>query len=137
MRFDRKGKLRSSASIPFFAAEKGNFFSLATILNVFWGHKKAGARSTLVEDLGMTESVQNLVCAKFALKPLRKTENGAVVVQFHWLKTNGLKPHHVPLETPYEALPFSVILSKAGLSDNSTWAGKLAHRKNGLPLKTG
>lgn len=132
---------------PYSTIEKRNFSDLTDILNTFWGHEKAQEWSDLFQDESVTESPQNLVClnhqlhwwldnARLALKPLRNTDSGAVVVQFHWLKVNRLKPH-MPLEKPNEVLPFSGILSKAGLSDNGTWGDKLAHRKSGLPLQTG
>lgn len=129
---------------PVSTTEERNISVLSDLLKIWWGKEKAGRWSALFQDQGVTESAQNLVClnhqlhwwfhnAKFALKPPRKTEDGGVVVQFHWLKANGLKPHR-PLRG---GLSFSDILSEAGLSDNDAWGDKLAHRKSGLPLQTG
>lgn len=118
------------------------------MLRHFWGEEKTEEWRNLFEDTDITESSANLVSlarhahywfdnARFALKPLRKTQEGAVIVQFHWLKSsNGLKPY-TPVEARQEASPFSDILARAGLSDNDAWGDVLAHRKSGLPLQTG
>jgi hypothetical protein len=67
--------------------------------------------------------------AKFALKPLRITLDG-IVVQWHWLKPAVLKPKST-IDSDKDAL------RQAGLSDNQTWGDCLAHRKSGVPIRTG
>jgi hypothetical protein len=66
--------------------------------------------------------------AKFALKPLRQS-SGEVVVQWHWLKKPVLKPK-VVIRTGYDPL------LQAGLIDQN-WGDCLAHRKSGMPIRTG
>ncbi|KAL2111648.1 hypothetical protein VUR80DRAFT_9659 [Thermomyces stellatus] len=117
------------------------------MLRLFWGVEQAENRAELFDSIDVTESARNFICfnqqlhwwfdhAKMALKPLRAMEDGAAVVQFHWLKGKNLKPQ-LPLEEPYQNLPFSDILTKVGLSDNRAGGNAFAHRRNGLPLRTG
>ena len=66
--------------------------------------------------------------AKFALKPLRQSQDG-IVVQWYWLKGAVLKPRvHIR--------PDQDILLQAGLTDQN-WGERLAHRKSGVPIWTG
>ncbi|SPO02565.1 uncharacterized protein DNG_05238 [Cephalotrichum gorgonifer] len=132
---------------PFSTTEKRKFLDLNRMLRIFWGAEQAQSWAELFESMDVTESARNLICfnhqlhwwldsAKMALKPLKVIGDGAVLVQFHWLKGNNLKPH-VPLEKPYQSLPFTDILAKAGLSDNRAWGSGFAHRRSGIPLRTG
>ncbi|KAL2021074.1 hypothetical protein VTK56DRAFT_7493 [Thermocarpiscus australiensis] len=66
--------------------------------------------------------------ARFALKPLRQTQN-EVVVQWHWLRKPILKPRTKIREDQY-------ILAQAGLIGRN-WGANLAHRRNGAPIQTG
>lgn len=54
-----------------------------------------------------------------------------MVVQFHWLKGNNLKPQS-PLDKPFDD-----ILEEAELSDNQVWGDRTAHRASGRLLQTG
>jgi hypothetical protein len=67
-----------------------------------------------------------------ALKPLRKMDDGSVVVQFHWLKSHTLKS-----TTTFEGVDMNDRMLQAGLEDNSAWGDVLMHRKSGLPIETG
>ncbi|UKZ66149.1 uncharacterized protein TrAtP1_007325 [Trichoderma atroviride] len=66
------------------------------------------------------------------LKPLRKLDDGSVVVQFHWLKAGRLRPAQRQNDVDLD-----LILAKAGLGSITTWGYMLAHRASGLRLKTG
>lgn len=108
------------------------------MLKGFWGEAKMMAWSELFSREEITESPKNLIClnrqlhfwfdhAKFALKPLRQTEN-EVVVQWHWLKDARLKPK--------DRITGDDFLTQAGLTDQN-WGKGLAHRKSGMPVRTG
>jgi hypothetical protein len=91
---------------PFAAANDPQTLSrLVGLLRMFWGDDAANQLSTLAQGRNMTEAPQNLLSlnhqlhawfdsAKMALKPLRKLDDGSVVVQFHWLRVGKLKPAH-------------------------------------------
>lgn len=132
---------------PFSTTEKKNFFGLNNMLETFWGADKTQIWASLFQDREVTESPRNLIClnrqlhwlfdrARMAFKPLREDPSGGIVVQFHWLKENGLKPQ-ILLQKSYEDPKFADILERAGLSQNGAWGERLAHRKSGLPLETG
>ncbi|KAL9477579.1 hypothetical protein ACSS6W_007420 [Trichoderma asperelloides] len=127
-----------------FAATKNSQTSnlLSDLLRMFWGDGAADQLSTLAQDRGITESPQNLLSlnhqlhwwfdsAKLAFKPLRKPDDGSVVVQFHWLKAGKSKASQ-----KVEVADLRQILKKAGLESN-TWGTLRAHRASGLQLETG
>lgn len=91
------------------------------------------------EDEGITQLAKNGISmshqihfwfdnARFALKPLRQTQDG-IVVQWHWLKRAILKP-------AVRIKPGQDILLQAGLTDQN-WGECLAHRRSGVPIRTG
>lgn len=109
---------------------------------MFWGDDAADNLSALAQDRNITESPQNLLSlnhqmhfwfdsAKMALKPLRKLDDGSVVVQFHWLRAGNRKP-----DTKAPEADLSAILAASGLDKNS-WGNMFAHRASGLRLETG
>ncbi|KAL7620426.1 hypothetical protein AAE478_009421 [Parahypoxylon ruwenzoriense] len=109
---------------PFATSSEGNFGNINHMLLSFWGKEKYETWSKLIQDEKITESPKKLIClnhqlhfwwdhAKFALKPLRRSEN-EVIVQWHWQKDTLLKP-----------------------GQRINWGERLAHRKSGMPVKTG
>lgn len=66
-----------------------------------------------------------------ALKPLRKLDDGSIVVQFHWLKAGKLRPAQ-----QQDGVDLDLIFAEAGL-ESTTWGHMLAHRASGLRLETG
>ncbi|EHK50256.1 hypothetical protein TRIATDRAFT_303832 [Trichoderma atroviride IMI 206040] len=116
---------------------------LVALLAIFWGDDAANQLLTLAQCRDTIESPQNLLSlnhqlhawfdsAKMALKPLRKLDDGSVVVQFHWLKAGRLRPAQRQNDVDLD-----LILAKAGLGSITTWGYMLAHRASGLRLKTG
>lgn len=69
-----------------------------------------------------------------ALKPLRKLDDGSIVVQFHWLKTPGLK---LATRLPMDNLDMDRWMHSANLEDNSSWGDMRIHRWSGIPIETG
>jgi hypothetical protein len=65
---------------------------------------------------------------EMALKPLRKTEDGSVVVQFHWLKRHEFEP-----SASLRGANIDEWMQRAGLADNSAWGSNIS----GLPVETG
>lgn len=92
------------------------------------------------EDGGVNQSAKNGISmshqirfwldnGRFALKPLRRTEDG-IVVQWHWLKRAILKPM-------VWIKPGQDILLQAGLTDQNWGESLLTHRRSGVPIRTG
>lgn len=128
--------------VPFGALRHKHFTSLRSLIKMFWGPDQAKIWLDLIQDPSVTESPKNLLSlnhqihwwfdnGKMALKPLRQLDDGSVVVQFHWLKRHQLR------STTKFGGNFDDFMQKAGLEDNAAWGDILAHRKSGLPLKTG
>ncbi|SPO02644.1 uncharacterized protein DNG_05317 [Cephalotrichum gorgonifer] len=69
-----------------------------------------------------------LESAKFALKPLRQTNN-EIVVQWHWLRKSTLTPRANIAQA-------QDILVDAGVAGQN-WGENLAYRPSGVPIKTG
>jgi hypothetical protein len=111
------------------------------LLESFWGVEQSLAWRKRYEDGGITQSPKNYLSlnhqlhfwfdnARFALKPLFKSPDGTeVTVQWHWLKRTSLLP-----KTAID--PTEDVLAQAGLTDRS-WGECLAHRKSGVPIRTG
>lgn len=125
--------------VPFATRAKNNFWALNALLQTFWGAHQSMAWRRQYEDAAITESTKNGISmnhqihfwfnnARFALKPLRQTQDG-IVVQWHWLKRAILKPRAGIMAT-------QDILLQAGLTDQS-WGEFLAHRRSGVPIQTG
>ncbi|KAH6608934.1 hypothetical protein Trco_002280 [Trichoderma cornu-damae] len=72
---------------------------------------------------------------RMALKPLRKTDNGAVVVQFHWLKRSGLPGS--PQLFSNDEVDIDALFEAAGLEDNTAWGETLCGRNGGFLIETG
>ncbi|KAK4031997.1 hypothetical protein C8A01DRAFT_51106 [Parachaetomium inaequale] len=124
---------------PFAPRAKRDFGNLNDMLQSFWGAAKCMAWQRLYEDASITQSPKNHISmnhqlhvwfdkAKFALKPLRKTQN-EIVIQWHWLRNPILKPKELIGDN-------EDILLRAGLTDRS-WGTNIAHRKSGFPIQTG
>jgi len=124
---------------PFETSKNKNFSNLNAMLTAFWGTEKSLAWREEFQNADITQSAKNGISmnsqihfwfdnARFALKPLRKTPE-AVVVQWHWLKRAVLKPRtHIR--------PDQDIFLQAGLTDQN-WGECLAHRRSGVPIRTG
>ncbi|KAK4249859.1 hypothetical protein C7999DRAFT_39162 [Corynascus novoguineensis] len=125
---------------PFATSKSKKYGDLNEILTALWGSEKSMAWRRGFENADLTQSVQNGISmnhqihfwfdhARFALKPLRETQEG-IVVQWHWLKRSILKPLvHIT--------PNHDILLQAGVT-NQEWGDNLvAHRKSGVPIRTG
>ncbi|KAL6884426.1 hypothetical protein GGI43DRAFT_433389 [Trichoderma evansii] len=91
------------------------------------------------EQIQILESPQNLICLdpklhwyfnnrEMALKPLRKTDHGSVVVQLHWLKQPNVTP-----STSLQGIDMDEWMQRAGLADNSAWGDNIS----GLSVETG
>lgn len=93
----------------------------------------------MMEETNILESPQNVIRldpklhwyynnGEMALKPLRKTNDGAVVVQFHWLKRHDFEP-----SASLRSADMDEWMQRAGLADNSSWGNNIS----GLPIETG
>lgn len=115
------------------------------MIRTFWSPDQASAWCSMIQKTAVLGSPQNLISlnhqlhwwfdnGKLALKPLRKLDDGSIVVQFHWLKASGLKPA-TPL--PIGDLDMDKWMHEAGLTDNSSWGNLKIHRWSGKPIETG
>lgn len=128
---------------PFAAIKNPQTFKhLVALLRMFWGDDAADTLLKLAQSWNITESPQNLLSlnhqlhswfdsARMALKPLRKLDDGSVVVQVHWLRTSARKP-----KDNVHQQNVARILATANLSGDH-WGSIVAHRASGLLLKTG
>ncbi|KAL7899457.1 hypothetical protein HDV63DRAFT_403496 [Trichoderma sp. SZMC 28014] len=119
-----------------------NFISL---IHTFFNPNQANSWSSIIQNTTILNSPQNLISlnhqlhwwfdhGKMALKPLRKLDDGSIVVQFHWLKTPGLK---LATRLPMDNLDMDRWMHSANLEDNSSWGDMRIHRWSGIPIETG
>lgn len=124
---------------PRSTSKKRDFFNLNNILGQFWSHEDFTKWRNMYEDAGIAESAKNGISmnrqlhfwfdsARFALEPLRPTEDG-IVVKWHWLKRGILKPLSY-------VRPDADIFHQAGITDLG-WGEDLAHRASGVKIRTG
>ena len=131
-------------------------------LESFWGPDATAVWRETCEDVGVTESPQNIIClnkhlhalwgsASFGLKPLRDraVERNEVWVQFHWLRQGLYMPTDFALpeitdkqihELAKCAAEGSHGFAMAGSDLDGNGRGRndtLAHRASGIPIQTG
>ncbi|CAK7273589.1 hypothetical protein SEPCBS119000_005738 [Sporothrix epigloea] len=129
---------------PFSADERSGRTIYLNMLISFWGKDKAEAWSSQYLKSRVTESPKNLLClnrqlhfwwgkCRLALKPLRTLDPCTIKVQLHWLRRSITKPKTVSDGS------FDDISSLCGgENDYQSWGQPpVAHRKSGLPLRTG
>lgn len=106
---------------------------------MLWNSDQADIWCSLIKQTNILESPQNLIRldprlhwyynnGEMALKPLRKKDDGSVVVQLHWLKR-----HYVTPSTSLQGVDMDEWMQRAGLADNSTWGTNTS----GIPIETG
>ncbi|EHK25734.1 uncharacterized protein TRIVIDRAFT_62401 [Trichoderma virens Gv29-8] len=131
--------------IPLEATKSAAVSRIADMLEIFWGVGTAARLSALIGDPRITNSPQNMLSmnhqlhdwfdgCKIALKPLRKTDEGYVQVQFHWLRQGKCVPHFTTA-TYYP--PFEMLMENSGILKDGSWDIGTAHRRSGLRLETG
>ncbi|KAM0434568.1 hypothetical protein ACHAPT_003664 [Fusarium lateritium] len=115
-----------------------------SVLRMFWGQEKADLWRAKFIDSDFVESHQNMIAmnhqlhfwfdrARFAFKPLPSENPNERRLQFHWLKRSGFRTFNSTLQN-------GDFIARAGLdaANVTTWGDELlAHRKSGLPIKTG
>lgn len=127
--------------------DKRNASRFGGLVQAFWGQDMANLWTKLSKNREFRRSAQNRVHvshqlhmvfaeAKMALKPLCKTDDGSIIVQFYWLKETLLKPQDF-VTKPHDSVSFDELLNRAGLADNQAWGTPLARRKGGRRLKSG
>ena len=110
----------------------------------FWGKEKADAWSRQYWATSVTESPKNLLClscqlhfwwstCRLALRPIRTLDPCTIKLQLHWLRHACTRPT-APLSGTFD----DIRLLCGGEDGLKTWGPQpLAHRKSGLPLRTG
>lgn len=124
---------------PLQAVKHSQFSQLRGMIRTRWNPEQADIWCSMIEQTNILESPQNLIRldpqlhwyfnnGEMAMKPLRKTDDGSVVVQFHWLKR-----HHVAPSDTLRGINMDEWIRRAGLADNSAWGDNIS----GLPVETG
>ncbi|CAK7275022.1 hypothetical protein SEPCBS57363_006465 [Sporothrix epigloea] len=129
---------------PFSAGPASGRRKYIAMLVSFWGKEKADAWSRQYCATRVTESAKNLLClnsqlhfwwgtCRLALRPIRTLDPCTIKLQLHWLRRSRTRP-----TTPLSGT-FDDIRSLCGGEDDlETWGAQpVAHRKSGLPLRTG
>ncbi|CAK7269539.1 hypothetical protein SEPCBS119000_003619 [Sporothrix epigloea] len=135
--------------VPHSASPATNRAKYIARLASLWGDEKADAWSRVSSSPIVTESPQNLLCltrqhvsywqkCRLALRPIRTLDPCTIKVQLHWLRRAGTTPDAPSTESLHDLS----LLCGGGKDGNDidfhSWGEQpLAHRKSGLPLRTG
>ncbi|CAK7565231.1 MAG: hypothetical protein SEPTF4163_003143 [Sporothrix epigloea] len=129
---------------PFSAGPASGRSKYIEMLVSFWGKEKADAWSRQYCAASVTESAKNLLClnsqlhfwwgmCRLALRPIRTLDPCAIKLQLHWLRRSRTRP-----TAPLSGTSDDIRLLCGGEDDLETWGPQpVAHRKSGLPLRTG
>ncbi|CAK7565232.1 MAG: hypothetical protein SEPTF4163_003144 [Sporothrix epigloea] len=129
---------------PFSAGPASGRTKYIAMLVSFWGKEKAAAWSRQCCAASVTESAKNLLClnsqlhfwwgtCRLALRPIRTLDSCAIKLQLHWLRRSRTRP-----TAPLSGTSDDIRLLCGGEDDLKNWGPQpVAHRKSGLPLRTG